>query len=139
MPYLIGLFFILALVFSTAAGGNIIGGLKDKVTDTIFPKSQTELTIENINQDYKTLGDFFSGTAPAILNAKGVSPEAKAAIEKAAAAFGNSKQLVSNLETLAKDDKGIVEAAIEKILGLDEKPALEPTSIPPQCKLVCGK
>lgn len=138
MPYLIGLFLILALVFSSASGGNLVDGLKNKVTNTIFPKSQTEITIENLQNDYKTLGDFFSGTAPAILNSKGVSSDTKTAIEKAATAFKNSKQLVGELEKLTEDDKGLLEAAVEKILGLDEK-SPEPTSIPPQCKLVCGQ
>lgn len=139
MAYLIGLFLVLAIVFSVTSGGNLIGDLKHKVTDAIFPKSQTEITVENLKNDYRTLGDFFTNSAPEILNSKGVSSEQKSAIQKAADAFGSSKQLVNNLEKLTKDDKNILEAAIEKILGLDENPTLEPTAIPPQCKLVCGE
>lgn len=139
MAYLIGLFLVLAIIFSIASGSDLVGGFKNKLTETIFPKSQTEITVENLKNDYEALGDFFTNSAPEILNSKGVSSENKAAIQKAAAAFSNSKQLVNNLEKLTKDDKGILEAAVEKILGLDEKPTLEPTSIPPQCKLVCGE
>ena len=139
MAYLIGLFLVLALVFSAVSGGDLLGGLKHKFTEKIFPKSQTEITVDNLKKDYETLGDFFTNSAPALLNAKGTSPETKAALEKAAASFNNSKQLVGNLEQLTKDDKSLLEAAVEKILGLDEKPVLEPTSIPPQCKLVCGE
>jgi len=73
MAYIIGLFLILAFVFSTASGGDVIGSLKNKISETIFPKSQTEITVENLKNDYKTLGDFFSSTAPAILNSKGTS------------------------------------------------------------------
>ena len=139
MAYIIGLFLILAFVFSTASGGDVIGSLKNKISETIFPKSQTEITVENLKNDYKTLGDFFSSTAPAILNSKGTSSETKSALEKAAAAFNNSKGIVDSLEQLTKEDKNLLEAAVEKMLGLDEKPTLEPTSIPPQCKLVCGE
>ena len=139
MSYLIGLFLVLAIVFSVASGSDILGGFKNKVTETIFPKSQTEITIEGIQNDQQTLADFFSSAVPEILNSKDVSSETKKAVEKAAAAFNNSKQLVNNLEKLTKDDKNILEAAVEKILGLDDEPILEPTSIPPQCKLVCGE
>lgn len=139
MAYLIGLFLILAIVFSVASGSDFVSGFKSKLTETIFPKSQTEITVENLKNDYRTLGDFFTNSAPEILNSKGVSSEQKSAIQKAATAFGSSKQLVNNLEKLTKDDKNILEAAIEKILGLDGNPTLEPTAIPPQCKLVCGE
>ena len=151
MTYLIGLFLVLAMVFSVASGlgvghrpllGNsvsdVLSGFKNKLTETIFPKSQTEITVEGIQNDYQALGDFFTNSAPAILNSKGTSSETKTALEKATATLKNSKQLVSNLEKLTKDDKNILEAAVEKILGLDE-PVAEPTSIPPQCKLVCGE
>ena len=139
MAYLIGLFLVLAIVFSVASGSDLVGGFKNKLTETIFPRSQTEITVENLKNDYQTLGDFFTNAAPEILNSKSVSSEQKSAIQKAAAAFNNSKQLINNLEKLAKDDKNLLEAAVEKILGLDKEPTLEPTSIPPQCKLVCGK
>ena len=139
MAYLIGLFLVLVIVFFFTSGSDIIGGFKNKLTETIFPKNQTEITVENLKNDYRTLGDFFTNSAPAILNAKDVSAQDKAAIQKAAAAFSSSKQLVNNLEKLTKNDKNLLEAAVEKILGLDEEPALEPTSIPPQCKLVCGE
>lgn len=138
MAYLIGLFLVLAIVFSVASGSDLVGGFKSKLTETIFPKSQTEITVENLKNDYQALGDFFTHSAPEILNSKGVSSEQKSAIQKAAAAFGSSKQLINNLEKLTKDDKNLLEAAIEKVLGLDENPTLEPTAIPPQCKLVCG-
>lgn len=137
MAYLIGLFLVLAIVFSVASGSDLVGVFKNKLTETIFPKSQTEITVENLKNDYQVLGDFFTNSAPEILNSKGISLEQKSAIQKATAAFGSSKQLVGNLEKLTKDDKNLLEAAVEKVLGLDEKPTLEPTSIPPQCKLVC--
>lgn len=137
MAYLIGLFIILAMIFSAVSGSNLIGNLKNKITETIFPKSQTEITIENLRDDYQTLGNFFSNSIPTILDSKGTSPETKAAIKKAAAAFNNSKQRVNDLEKLTKNDKNIFKAVVEKVLDLDKEPALEPTSIPPQCHLEC--
>ena len=139
MAYLLGLFLILAIVFSVASGSDLVGSFKNKLTETIFPKNQTEITVENLKNDYQALGDFFTNAAPGILNSKGVSSEQRSAIQKAAAAFSSSKQLINNLEKLTKDDKSLLEAAVEKILGLDKEPTLEPTAIPPQCKLVCGE
>jgi len=118
----------------------MLGDVKDKITQTIFPKSQGEIVIDNLKDSYQTLDSFFSNAAQSISNAKGVSSQDKTALEKAAAAFQNSKTLIANLEQLQKEDKGLIQSTIEKIFGLDEKSAsLEPTSIPPQCKLVCDE
>ena len=149
MAYLIGLFLVLTVIFSVASGGNLLGdtfnpseifsNIKNKLTETIFPKSQREITIENIDDNYSTLDDFFSGPAQTLLNSKDISTKDKEAIKKAAVGFQDSKKLIANLKELTKDDKGLLKAAVEKILGLDEQPAPDPTSIPPQCKLVCGE
>ncbi len=149
MAYLIGLFLVLAVIFSAASGSNLLGNIshpfeafgdiKTKITETVFPKSQGEIVIDSLQASYQTLDGFFSDTVQSISNVKGVSSQDKAALEKAAAAFQSSKTLVANLEQLQKEDKGLIQSAIEKIFGLDEKSApLEPTSIPPQCKLVCS-
>lgn len=148
MPYLIGLFLVLAIIFSAASGSSLLGNIsspleifgdvKDKITQTVFPKSQGEITIDNLKDSYQILDNFFSDTAQNISDIKGISPQDKTALEKAAATFQSSKDLVANLEQLQKEDKGLIQSAIGKILGLDKKSAsLEPTSIPPQCKLVC--
>jgi hypothetical protein len=139
MAYLIGLFLVLALVFSAASGSNILSDLKAKFTEAVFPKSETEITIENLKNDYQLLEEFFSSSAPELMNSKEIKPVEKAALEKAATAFESSKQLVGTLEQLTKDDKSLLGATVEKILGLDKKPVLEPTHIPPQCQLVCGE
>lgn len=152
MPYLIGLFIIIALVFSASDGDGLLGNLmnpvkgvndlKNKITGTIFPKTEQELLIDNIRNDYQELDKFFSNSASNISGAKGVSAEDKESIKKASEAFKKSKELISNLEKLEKQDKSLVKEIIEKVLDLDDKkspPAdgLEPTYIPPQCKLVC--
>ena len=78
MPYIIGLFLILAVIFSSVGGGsNLIGNFfdqaKDKVSETLFPKTAREILIDNINSDYQSMDKFFSETAPALLNSKNVS------------------------------------------------------------------
>ncbi len=149
MAYLIGLFLVLAVIFSATSGTDLLGdifnpfeklgAIKDKISQTISPKTKNEIVIENLNDSYQTLEGFFSGTAQNISNSKDVSTKDKEALKKAAEAFTKSKELVANLGQLQKEDKSLLKSALEKVLGLDKEPVLEPTSIPPQCKLVCGK
>ena len=117
--------------------GNFFGQAKDKVSETLFPKTAREILIDNINSDYQSMDKFFSETAPALLNSKNVSSADKATIQKAVEAFNGSKSLITNLSNMEKDDKGIVEALIDKVLNLNETPQPGPTAIPPQCSLVC--
>ncbi|MEK7121596.1 MAG: hypothetical protein AAB857_02710 [Patescibacteria group bacterium] len=144
MAYILGLFLILAVIFSSMGGGgnvvgNFLGQAKDKVSETLFPKTAREILIDNINSDYQNMGKFFSETAPALLNSKNVSATDKATIQKAVESFNGSKSLITNLSNMEKDDKGIVESLINKVVNLINTPQPDPTSIPPQCKLVCGK
>lgn len=143
MPYLIGLFLILAVVFSYFGGGtnvvgNFFGQAKNKVEQTLFPKTAREILIDNINSDYSNMGRFFSETAPALLNSKTLSSSDKVTLQKAIESFNGSKSLISNLSSLEKQDKGIVKALIDKVLNLDETPQPDPTNIPPQCHLECS-
>ena len=117
--------------------GNLLGQAKDKVNQTLFPKTAKEIIIDNINSDYESMDKFFSETAPALLSSKTVSATDKATIQKAVEAFNGSKSLINNLSTLEKDDKGIMESIIDKVLNLSATPQPDPTNIPPQCKLVC--
>ena len=117
--------------------GNFIGQAKDKVSQTLFPKTAREIIIDNINSDYQSMDKFFSETAPTLLSSKTVSSADKATIQKAVEAFNGSKSLITNLSTLEKDDKGIMESIIDKVLNLNATPQPDPTNIPPQCKLVC--
>ncbi len=141
MPYLLGLFLILAVIFSSMGGNNIVGNFlgqaKDKVSQTLFPKTTKEILIDNINSDYQNMGKFFSETAPALLSSKTVSSADKATIQKAVEAFNGSKSLINNLSQLEQNDKGILESVIDKVLNLNATPQPDPTNIPPQCKLVC--
>ena len=144
MAYLLGLFLILTVVFSSVGDGNnlvgnILGQAKDKVSETLFPKSAREILIDNIDSDYKDMGKFFSETAPALLNSKTVSTEDKATIQKAIESFNGSKSLIENLSEIEKEDKGLVESLIDKALNLTKTPQPDPTNIPPQCKLVCSE
>ena len=142
MPYILGLFLILAVIFSSMGDGNnlvgnIFGQAKDKVSQTLFPKTAREIIIDNINSDYQSMDKFFSDTAPALLSSKTLSASDKATIQKAVEAFNGSKSLIDNLSNMEKDDKGIMESIIDKVLNLNATPQPDPTNIPPQCKLVC--
>lgn len=117
--------------------GNFIGQTKDKISQTIFPKTAKEILIDNINADYQTMDKFFSETAPALLSSKTVSSADKATIKKAVEAFNGSKSLISNLSNMEKEDKGVVKALIDKVLNLNETTPPDPTNIPPQCRLEC--
>jgi hypothetical protein len=144
MAYIIGLFLIFALIFSSFGGGNnlvgnLLGQAKNKISDTLFPKTAKEIIIDNINSDYQDMDKFFSNTAPDLLNSKTVSAEDKETIKKAVEAFNGSKSLITNLSNLEKDDKGIVKSLVDKVLNLNATPKPDPTNIPPQCKLVCEK
>ncbi len=119
--------------------GNFVGQIKDKVSETLFPKSANEILIDNINSDYQNMNKFFSDTAPALLNSKTVSSSDKATIQKAIESFNGSKSLITNLSTLEQNNKGIVQSLIDKVLNLNETPQPDPTNIPPQCQVVCPK
>ena len=134
----------MAVIFSSMGGGsnlvgNIFGQAKDKVSQTLFPKTAKEIIIDNINSDYQSMSKFFSETAPTLLNSNTVSATDKATIQKAVDAFNGSKSLINNLSTLEKEDKGIMESIIDKVLNLNPTPLPDPTNIPPQCRLECPK
>lgn len=147
MAYIIGLILVLGLIFSTTTGFNFVGSLWDQVTgkfyDFSFPKSQKEIVIDNLNSQYSLLDRFFSDTTSNLLQNKSISAEDKKAIQSAIKSFGNSKDLVSQIENLIKNDRGITKAIIEKVFDLDTDPppagGPEPTHIPPNCNLVCSE
>lgn len=144
MAYIIGVFLILAIIFSSMGGGdnlvgNLLGQTKNKISETLFPKTAREILIDNISSDYQDMDKLFSETAPALLNSKTISEKDKAIIKKATSAFSGSKSLIDNLSQLEKNDKGIVESLIDKVVNLVNTPQPDPTNIPPQCKLVCGE
>jgi len=157
MAYILGLFFILALIFSSMSGGNIVtsflGQIKDNVSAIIFPKTEREIIIDNLNSDYQYLDKFFAESAPTILSTKNVTENDKTAVKKAMETFNNSKNLISNLSKLEKEEKGPIKTVgsiIEKILNIyndSSKNSVDspnssdtaPTNIPPQCRLECSK
>ena len=145
MAYILGLILILGLIFSATTGVNLAGDLWNKTTNKIgefaFPKSQKEIVIDNLKSQSGLLDRFFSDTALDLLQDESISPEDKKAIQSAIQSFGSSKDLVSQIENLTKNDKSITKALIEKVFNLDTKsePSPDPTSIPPNCNLVCGE
>ena len=147
MLYILGLILILGLIFSATTGVNFAGDLWNKITNRVnefaFPKSQKEIVIDNLNSQYSLLDRFFSDTALNLLQDENISPEKKKAIQNAIQSFGKSKDLVSQIENLTKNEKGLTKALIEKVFNLAPEPPPagepDPTSIPPNCNLVCGE
>ena len=143
MAYILGLILILALIFSATTGSNFIGNLWDQTAGKLkgfaFPKSQKEIVIDNLNSQYDLLDRFFSDTALDLLQDKNISNKDKKEIQKAIQSFSSSKNLVSQIENLAKNEKGLTKALIEKVFDLDTEPSPDPTHIPPNCNLVCGE
>ena len=141
MVYILGLILILGIIFSATTGVNFASDLWNKmmngVSEFAFPKSQKEITIDNLNSQYDLLDRFFSDTALDLLQNENISAEDKKTIQSAIQSFGNSKNLVSKIENLTKNDKSITKALIEKVFDLAPEPAPDPTHIPPNCNLVC--
>ena len=148
MKYLIGLFLLLGAVFYLSDGNNITGilngnvleVLKNRADDLLFPKTEKEVLIDNLSTKYDSLNKFFSGSVPRLLGSKDISREDKDIIEEAAQSFSESKELLDNLASLEKKDKSLTKTIIQKVLGLtkESEQALEPTHIPPQCRLECS-
>ncbi|MBI2674405.1 MAG: hypothetical protein HYX22_01570 [Candidatus Yanofskybacteria bacterium] len=147
MVYILSLILVLSLIFSATTGVSFFGDIWNKLTSNIsefaFPKSQREIVIDNLKSQSNLLDRFFSDTALDLLQDENVSPEDKKAIQKAIQSFGESKNLVSQIENLTKNDKSITKALIEKVFDLNTEPSPasepDPTSIPPNCNLVCGE
>lgn len=153
MGYTIGLLLILGIIFYsfTQFGGNIdmlnsaknsignvLGTLKSSVYNTVFPKSEREILVDKLNSDYNILNKFFDDTAPKILESKDISLTDKEALKQAAAKLGNIKSTIQTLQSKESDSKGIIQSIVDKILNINSSQIAEPTSIPPQCQLVCG-
>ncbi len=156
MAYIIGLVLILVMTFSLIDNGknvvtNVLGQIKNKLSATIFPKTEREILIENLNSNNEYLDKFFSESAPTILSSKNVSEKDRQAVKKAVETFSKTKDLIANLTESEKKNNGPIKTIgtiIERIVGKEndsvKKPAnispdSVPTYIPPQCRVECGK
>lgn len=147
MIQFIGFLLIIAVVFYGVFGADTVknkwneflAGAKDKLTAALFPKTQKEILIDNLAENYNLLDRFFAESAPQILGAIDVSEEDKQEIKNAVEAFSKSKNLISNISRLEKEDKGPIKTIINKLLGVEKSPPTgpDPTYIPPQCRLEC--
>lgn len=143
MAYILGLILILGIIFSAATGLDFVDNWWDNVVGKLrsfaFPKSQKEIVIDNLNSHYNLLDKFFSDTALDLLQDENISIENKKNIRDAVKSFKSSKDLVSQVESLSKKDRGLTKALIEKVLNLDTEAGPEPTYIPPNCNLICSE
>jgi hypothetical protein len=147
MAYLIFLVIALATIISATTGynpaGSLIDGAKDKIKTTTldfaFPKSEKEILIDNITEQYNLLDRFFVGEAIEVLESDTSTEEEKEYVRKALETFSNSKIMLEELKNREEKDNSIIKSVVKKILNLDsdtqESPG--PTYIPPQCHIVC--
>ena len=153
MAYILGLFLILGLVFYSAGqfgfSGDILGNITDtvrgafdsaksKLYSTIFPKSEREILIENLESNNNFLDKFFSDTAPEILKSKGISDKDKEVIRQAITKFSETKKSIQTIKATENQDNGILKTLVDKIFKVDPSLGPNPTSIPPQCRLECN-
>ena len=156
MGYILGLFLILGLVFYSVGNfgfnlsGNIFEGFRDKVkntmdstknklSSTIFPKSENEILIDKVESDYNFLDKFFAESAPKILQSKDVAEKDKEAVRQAATKFEDAKKSIQIIKAIEKNDKGIIEKLVDKIFNNDSALTPEATYIPAQCRLECSE
>ncbi len=149
MGYLIALFAAITFLFSAIGGhnpvNNLFASVKQKIFDTIAPKSEREIIVENMQQQYNTLEHFFAVDAPQILNSKTVPETRKTQIRTAQKAFTQAQTLLTNLKKKEKSNPGVLETILQKTLGIvpspspSSSPSESPTAtyVPPQCKMVC--
>ena len=159
MAYILGLILVLGLIFGVFNGsmplglgmtnltgivGDILQNFKNKTYEYLFPKSKTEILVDNLNSDYDLLDRFFSNPSD-ILKSKDIPESKKTELKKAIESFNKAKVQVNALGKELKNSKpGLVEALIKKALNIDELDTNSdtspgPTYIPPTCNLVCGE
>lgn len=158
MLYILGLFLILGLILGGFSGylpfdlnktnitgviGGIIDDFKNKAYEFVFPPSENEILVDNLNSNYNLLDKFFSKSSDKILNLKDIPVEEKEALKQAVDAFNKTKSQIKILGAeVVKKEPGILESLIKKTLGLeniDNTNNPDPTHIPPSCRLECGE
>jgi len=125
---------VIAGLFDNNPVSDLVNRLKGNITEFSFPKNQNEIVINKVQEQYKTMERFFGTSANELIKSKTVPEKEKQAIREAFQAFQETKELITELEE--QTDTNIVETAIKKVLKLDQA---SPTSIPPQCQVVCPK
>ncbi len=144
MGYIIGLFLVLAIIFYSVTGNNVFNNVidyaKGKSANFLFPKTQQEIIIDNLNKNQDLLERFFSESAPKILSSANISKENKDSLINAMSSFVESKSLIKDLKQIVKEEKSLTKAVIQKAVDLFSEPILspDPTHIPPQCRLECS-
>lgn len=152
MGYIIGLFLILVLIFYSfnSSGFNINGfsadifdSVKSKIYDTVFPKSEKEISINKLGSNYNNLSRFFNEKAPALLKSASLTNEDKKVLSAAISVFNDSRAPLENIKNAISSNKGVVRSIVEKVFNINDRQSseqsTEPTYIPPQCKMVCGE
>jgi hypothetical protein len=147
MGYILLLFVVIGAGLSVFTGHNPLSDLLDKTKTTILdaalPKTETEINIDNLNQQHDILDRFFTEEVLKIVDLTSTTPEQKTKVEEFKKALDESKQLITNIEILEKKDKETIKSLVKNTLNLEsEEKSPTPSassSIPSNCQLVCEK
>jgi hypothetical protein len=141
MGYIISLLIVIGAILSFTLHVNPLTGLIEKgkaaVTNELIPKTQTEIIINNIKPQRRTLEDFFTSTAPKILTK--AAPEEQKEIQEAIEAFQQSEIALVQAQEAEHAENSITGTLIKKALGvlapLPSPVVLSPSpTTPPPCK-----
>lgn len=145
MAYVLSLVLIIGIaIFTFGADLNYfspdintpIQNLKNIIAET-FPKSEREILFERIQEDQDILKQFFSNSSQPILNSKDISAETKKEFTKSLEALMELSKGIDSLDKPGDSSKNIISGLIKKLVDIPSEPKVDPTSIPPNCELVC--
>lgn len=161
MAYILGLFLIVVLVLVGFGGtlpfdfgqnsitgsiGDILNNFKKRTYDFVFPLSENEILVDNLNSNYNLLDKFFDKSAKDILNSKDIPADKKEEFKKALEVFNKTKDQIKVLGNQAVKKEPLIESLIKKTLGLEPSnqevntnTGIEPTYIPASCRLECAE
>lgn len=163
MFYILGLFLLIGFILSGFSGalpfdflntigitgtiGDALNNLKKKTYEFIFPDSENEILVENLKSNYDLLDRFFSESSGSILESKDISKIDKEALQQAIQTFNKTKDQIKILgQETKKNEPGILGSLIKRALDInssskneDNLNNLNPTYIPPSCRLECGE
>src|SRR5258706_14687698 len=111
MSYLIPIFLILAVLFGTGAGNHLPGikQVQGSILDSLFPKNEKEILIDNVNKQYETISRFFSApTMATLLTSKTLTDQQKADLKTAIDTIAATKQDLQSLTVKEKTDQNLV-------------------------------
>ncbi len=147
MIYLILLVGALVGIFSFSLGQmpfpDQLSSLRSQIIDSVIPKTQNEILIENLTPHQEALRTFFTEQAPLLLNSKNITPAERSALQEAVKTFQNSDTVIQSL-TESISERSPSQILLDRFhTSTSEQPSPAVTaspqvSIPPNCEVVCN-